>query len=101
MARPDKTADVAELVESFQDSAGAVLTEYRGLTVKQLQDLRRSLAGNASYAVVKNTLAKLAATEAGIHGFRDPPTRPPAHPLLQRDGLRAAQGLPGLSPHPP
>ncbi|HSE10100.1 MAG TPA: 50S ribosomal protein L10, partial [Nocardioidaceae bacterium] len=40
MARPDKAAAVAELVEQFQESAGAVLTEYRGLTVKQLQDLR-------------------------------------------------------------
>ena len=66
MARAEKAAAVAEIVDSFNDSAGAVLTEYRGLTVKQLQDLRRSLRGNANYAVVKNTLAKLAANEAGI-----------------------------------
>ena len=39
-----------------------MLTEYRGLTVKQLQDLRRSLGENANYAVVKNTLTKIAAT---------------------------------------
>ena len=71
MARPEKTAAVAEIVESFNDSAGAVLTEYRGLTVKELQDLRRSLGENATYAVVKNTLAKLAANEVGIEGFDD------------------------------
>ena len=63
MARADKQAAVAEIVESFNESAGAVLTEYRGLTVKELQELRRSLGANANYAVVKNTLAKLAAKQ--------------------------------------
>ena len=48
MARPDKAAAVAELVDSFQEASGAVLTEYRGLTVKQLQDLRRALGENAT-----------------------------------------------------
>ena len=66
MARPEKTAAVAEIVESFNESAGAVLTEYRGLTVKQLQDLRRVLGENAHYAVVKNTLTKIAAKQAGV-----------------------------------
>ena len=56
MARADKQAAVAEIVDSFNDAAGAVLTEYRGLTVKELQDLRRSLGENADYAVVKNCL---------------------------------------------
>jgi len=93
MARPDKTADVAELVESFQESAGAVLTEYRGLTVKQLQDLRRSLRGNADYAVVKNTLAKLAANEAGIDGFDDLLTGPTAIAFINGDVVEAAKGL--------
>jgi large subunit ribosomal protein L10 len=78
MARPDKAADVAELVEAFQESAGAVLTEYRGLTVKQLQNLRRALGENADYAVVKNTLTKIAATEAGVEGFDDLLTGPTA-----------------------
>src|SRR5690349_24776785 len=68
MARPDKTADVAELVEAFPESAGAVLTEYRGLTVKQLQDLRRSVGEHGTYAVVKSTLAKIAGTDAGADG---------------------------------
>jgi large subunit ribosomal protein L10 len=93
MARPDKTADVAELVESFQESAGAVLTEYRGLTVKQLQDLRRSLGENASYAVVKNTLAKIAASEAGISGVDDLLNGPTAIAFINGDVVEAAKGL--------
>ena len=93
MARPDKTADVAELVESFQESAGAVLTEYRGLTVKQLQDLRRSLGENANYAVVKNTLTKIAATEAGVEGFDELLVGPTAIAFISGDVVEAAKGL--------
>ncbi|ETJ05460.1 MAG: 50S ribosomal protein L10, partial [Actinomyces urogenitalis DORA_12] len=61
MARPDKEAAVAELAGKFRDSGAVLLTEYRGLTVAELKELRRSLAGNAEYAVVKNTLAAIAA----------------------------------------
>ena len=93
MARADKQAAVAEIVESFNGSAGAVLTEYRGLTVKQLQDLRRSLGENANYAVVKNTLAKIAATEAGIDGFDDLLTGPTAIAFIKGDVVEAAKGL--------
>jgi len=93
MARPDKAAAVAELVDSFQESTGAVLTEYRGLTVKQLQDLRRSLGENANYAVVKNTLAKIAATEVGISGFDDLLTGPTAIAFINGDVVEAAKGL--------
>jgi len=93
MARPDKTADVAELVESFQESAGAVLTEYRGLTVKQLQDLRRALGENANYAVVKNTLTKLAAQEVGVEGFDDLLNGPTAIAFINGDVVEAAKGL--------
>jgi large subunit ribosomal protein L10 len=93
MARPDKAAAVAELVESFQDSAGAVLTEYRGLTVKQLQDLRRALGENANYAVVKNTLTKLAAQEAGVEGFDDLLNGPTAIAFINGDVVEAAKGL--------
>jgi large subunit ribosomal protein L10 len=93
MARAEKAAAVAEIVESFHDSAGAVLTEYRGLTVKQLQELRRSLRGNANYAVVKNTLAKLAANEAGINGFDDLLTGPTAIAFINGDVVEAAKGL--------
>lgn len=93
MARADKQAAVAEIAESFSESAGAVLTEYRGLTVKELQDLRRSLGANADYAVVKNTLAKLAANEAGIEGFDDLLTGPTAIAFIKGDVVEAAKGL--------
>ena len=93
MARPDKAADVAELVESFQDSAGAVLTEYRGLSVKQLQTQRRALGENATYAVVKNTLTQIAATQAGIDGFDALLTGPTAIAFINGDVVEAAKGL--------
>ena len=59
-------AAVAELTERFQSSSGAVLTEYRGLSVSQLGELRKSLGTNATYSIVKNTITKIAATEAGV-----------------------------------
>jgi len=66
MANAEKVAAVAELTERFRGSSGAVLTEYRGLTVAQLAELRKSLGDNATFAVVKNTLTKIAVTEAGL-----------------------------------
>ena len=66
MARADKATAVAELTERFQTSTGAVLTEYRGLTVTQLGELRQSLGENATFSVVKNTLTKIAADQAGV-----------------------------------
>jgi large subunit ribosomal protein L10 len=93
MARPDKAAAVSELVESFQESAGAVLTEYRGLTVKQLQDLRRALGENANYAVVKNTLTQIAAKDAGVEGLDDLLLGPTAIAFISGDVVEAAKGL--------
>ncbi len=93
MARPDKTAAVAEIVDSFNDSTGAVLTEYRGLTVKQLQELRRVLGENAHYAVVKNTLTKIAAKQAGVDGVDDLLNGPTAIAFINGDLVEAAKGL--------
>jgi large subunit ribosomal protein L10 len=93
MARPDKAAAVAELTDEFRSSHGAVLTEYRGLTVKQLQDLRRALGENASYAVVKNTLTKIAAREAGVEGFDDLLTGPSAIAFIKGDPVATAKSL--------
>lgn len=93
MARPDKAAAVAELAESFRDSNGAVLTEYRGLSVKQLQDLRRSLGESASYAVAKNTLTKIAAKDAGIELEDSLLTGPTAIAFITGDPVEAAKGL--------
>jgi large subunit ribosomal protein L10 len=93
MARPDKAAAVAELAEEFRGSAAIVLTEYRGLTVKQLTELRRSLGGNASYAIVKNTLTKIAAQEAGVEGIDNHLVGPSAIAFVKGDPVDAAKGL--------
>jgi large subunit ribosomal protein L10 len=93
MARPDKAAAVAELTEEFRSSAGAVLTEYRGLSVKQLQTLRRSLGENASYAVVKNTLTQIAVREAGVDSFDGLLSGPTAIAFIKGDPVEAAKGL--------
>ena len=61
-----KAAVIDEITERFQNSSAAVLTEYRGLTVAQLTQLRRSLGEGSSYAVVKNTLTKRAADSVGF-----------------------------------
>ena len=93
MARADKQAAIAEIVDSFNEAAGAVLTDYRGLTVKELRDLRTSLGENADYAVVKNTLAKLAASQAGMTGFDELLVGPTAIAFLKGDVVEAAKGL--------
>jgi large subunit ribosomal protein L10 len=93
MARPDKAAAVTELADEFRNSHAAVLTEYRGLSVKQLQDLRRALGENASYAVVKNTLTKIAAKEAGVDSFDDLLVGPSAIAFIKGDPVEAAKSL--------
>ena len=93
MARPDKAAAVAELTDQFRDSNAAVLTEYRGLTVAQLKQLRRALSGNATYAVVKNTLTAIAAKQAGVVGLDDKLVGPSAIAFVTGDPVTAAKGL--------
>lgn len=93
MARPDKAAAVAELAERFRGSNAAVLTEYRGLTVAQLQQLRRSLGEHASYAVVKNTLTSIAAKEAGVDDLDPLLEGPSAIAFVTGDPVEAAKGL--------
>ncbi len=93
MARPDKAAAVAELTDQFRESNAAVLTEYRGLTVAQLKQLRRALSGNATYAVVKNTLTAIAAKEAGVEGIDAHLAGPSAIAFVTGDPVEAAKGL--------
>lgn len=93
MARPDKAAAVAELTENFRSSNGAVLTEYRGLTVTQLQELRTALGGDVNYAVVKNTLTKIAAKDAGVESFDSLLEGPSAIAFIKGDPVVAAKGL--------
>ena len=93
MARPEKAAKVSELGQKFTDSAAVVLTEYRGLTVKDLQDLRRSLGDGATYAVAKNTLALLAAREMGIEGIESTLVGPTAFAFITGDIAKVTKGL--------
>ena len=93
MARPDKAAAVAELSERFSSSAGVVLTEYRGLSVKALGELRRTLGEDATYAVSKNTLTTIAAREAGVSGIEDQLVGPTAIAFISGDPVTVAKGL--------
>lgn len=93
MARSDKAATVTELAGKFRDSNAAVLTEYRGLTVAQLTQLRSNIADHASYTVVKNTLTKLAAREAGVTAFDGHLAGPSAVAFITGDPVEAAKGL--------
>ena len=91
--RPEKAATVAELAEAFRASSAAVLTEYRGLTVKQISALRTALGADTSYAVVKNTLTKIAAGEAGLEGVDALLTGPTAVAFINGEPVEAAKAL--------
>jgi large subunit ribosomal protein L10 len=94
MARPDKAAAVAEIAERFRDSNAAVLTEYRGLTVAQLTELRTNIKGHATYAVVKNTLTAIAAREAGMTAIDEKAlTGPTAVAFVTGDAAEMAKAL--------
>ena len=94
MANAEKTALIEDLTGKFRDSSGAVLTEYRGLTVAQLSELRGALKGNATFTVTKNTLAKVAATEAGVGDqVSSMLSGPSAIAFVDGDVAQAAKGL--------
>ena len=94
MANAEKTAVIEELASKFQNSSGAVLTEYRGLTVAQLKELRGALRGNATFSVTKNTLAKVAATQAGVGDeVASLLVGPSAIAFVDGDVAQAAKGL--------
>jgi len=93
MPRPDKASAVAELTENFRSAKAAVLTEYRGLTVSQLTQLRRSLGESTDYAVVKNTLSKIAVRDAGLEQLESLLEGPSAVAFVKGDPVEAAKGL--------
>lgn len=93
MPNTEKTTAVAEIVEHFNESSATVITEYRGLTVKQLSQLRRSLGQETTYAVLKNTLTKLAAAEAGVALDESLLVGPTAIAFVKGDPVEAAKGL--------
>ena len=88
-----KEASVAELAEKFESSTAVLLTEYRGLTVEELKELRNSIRQDAEYAVVKNTLTKIAANNAGITTLDDGFKGPSAVAFVHGDFVATAKAL--------
>jgi large subunit ribosomal protein L10 len=93
MARPDKTSAVAELTEDFRTATATVLTEYRGLSVTSMKELRRALGEKTKYSVVKNTLTKIAAKDAGVDLSPDLLVGPSAVAFIKGDPIDAAKSL--------
>jgi large subunit ribosomal protein L10 len=93
MARPDKTTAVAALAEDFRTANATVLTEYRGLSVTSMKELRRALGTTTKYSVVKNTLTKIAAKDAGVEIADDLLTGPSAVAFINGDPIDAAKSL--------
>ncbi len=93
MARPDKEAAVAELTEDFRSANATVLTEYRGLSVTSMKELRRSLGATTKYSVVKNTLTKIAAKNAGVEIDDALLAGPSALAFVKGDPIDAAKSL--------
>ena len=93
MARPDKAAAVAEMTEDFKSATATYLTEYRGLTVTSMKQLRRSLGSETKYSVVKNTLTKIAAKNAGVDLSDDLLAGPSAVAFVKGDAIDAARNL--------
>ncbi len=93
MAKPNKASTVAEIAEQFRGSSAAVLTEYRGLSVAQMKNLRRALGAGVNYAVVKNTLTKIAARDAGVTGLDSLLEGPSAIAFVSGDPVDAARGI--------
>ena len=93
MARPDKAAAVAELTEDFRTANATVLTEYRGLSVTSMKQLRRALGSTTKYSVVKNTLTKIAAKDAGVDLSPELLQGPSAVAFIKGDPINAAKSL--------
>src|SRR3984885_8880548 len=93
MAKADKATAVADIAEQFKSSTATVITEYRGLTVANLAELRRSLGDSATYSVAKNTLIRRAATEAGVDGLEELFVGPTAIAFVTGEAVDAAKAL--------
>lgn len=93
MANAKNTAELAELKAKFEEASSVVLTEYRGLTVAQISELRTALGFDVQYSVAKNTLVKIAANEAGIEGLDDLLTGPTAVAFIKGEAVDTAKVL--------
>ena len=94
MPNAENTESVAELKERFAGVQTAVLTEYRGLTVRQLSDLRKQLKGaSAEYKVVKNRLARIALKDSALDGLGKHLTGPTGVAYTRHDPVSVAKAL--------
>ena len=93
MAKADKATAVADIAEQFKEATATLVTEYRGLTVANLKDLRRSLGDSATYTVAKNTLVKRAAADAGIEGLDELFVGPTAIAFVSGEAVDAAKAI--------
>jgi large subunit ribosomal protein L10 len=93
MARADKVAAVDEIANRFRGATASVVTEYRGLSVAQLGQLRRALGENANFRVAKNTLVKRAAADAGVDGLDALLTGPTAIAFVTGEPVDAAKAI--------
>jgi large subunit ribosomal protein L10 len=93
MAQAHKATAVADIAEQFKSSTATVITDYRGLTVANLAELRRSLSGSATYSVAKNTLIKRAASEAGVEGLDELFVGPTAIAFVSGEAVDAAKAI--------
>ena len=94
MARPDKEASVAEIAARFNDSDSALLTEYRGLRVSEIAEVRSALReADTEYKVLKNTLTRIAVREVGLEELVDMLIGPTAIAFIKGDAAAAAKAL--------
>lgn len=93
MAKPEKVKAVDEIATRFNDATAAVITEYRGLSMVQLGELRRALGEDTTYRVAKNKLVKLAAEQSGVEGLDDLFVGPTAIAFIQGEPVEAAKAL--------
>lgn len=93
MVKAEKVGAVAEIVEQFKSSNALIVTEYRGLKVKNLTELRRNLGTATSYTVAKNTLVKRAAAEAGVTGMDEMFSGPTAIAFIAGEPVDAAKAI--------
>ena len=91
MANAKNVAELAALKEKFETSSSVFLTEYRGLTVEQMAQLRGELGFDVTYHVAKNTLLKIAAKEQGIEGLDEHLTGPTAVAFIKGEAVDAAK----------
>jgi len=94
MKREEKSLAIADLSDRLKEADAVFAVDYRGISVTQAAELRRSLAeADAVFKVVKNRLAKLSAADAGTEGLDDLLVGPTALTLIKGDAVIAAKAI--------